>query len=249
MSATYPTKIKLAMRSGDRCALCRANLTPPAEDGNPNNVGEAAHIAGERQDAPRYDGSMTDNERDHYANLIYLCSNCHTIIDDRENGAIDYPTERLLETKSEHERKVHEVLSDAFANIGFPELELASRWILNIQPGEAEQDFYLVPPEDKIRRNNLGNGSKAIITMGFSVVREVGDYVESITQTDSDFPEQLKAGFLQEYYRLRGKGYRGDALFDLMCRFSQRGFEEQTIKTAGLAVLIYLFEACDVFEK
>jgi hypothetical protein len=34
-----------------------------------------------------------------------------------------------------------------------------------------------------------------------------------------------------------------------MCGFSQRGLKSQGDRTAGLAVLIYLFEICDVFEK
>jgi len=85
--------------------------------------------------------------------------------------------------------------------------------------------------------------------MGLSVAREVRAYVESVAQTDQDFPERLKSGFLEEYYRLKREGHSGDDLFDLMCGFAQRGFEEQAKRAAGLAVLTYLFEACEVFEK
>ena len=34
-----------------------------------------------------------------------------------------------------------------------------------------------------------------------------------------------------------------------MCAFAQRGLKRQADKTAGIAVLVYLFEICDVFEK
>jgi len=34
-----------------------------------------------------------------------------------------------------------------------------------------------------------------------------------------------------------------------MCRFAQHGFERQAKRSAGIAVLVYLFEACEVFEK
>jgi len=140
-------------------------------------------------------------------------------------------------------------MTEAFADVGFPELEEATQWIMTIQPQDSDQDFSLIPPEDKLRKNELGNESRAIITMGLSVARDVGAYVESISQTEPDFPERLKAGFLSEYYRLKHAGQAGDDLFDLMCSFAQRGFERQVQRTAGLAVLVYLFEACEVFEK
>ena len=66
---------------------------------------------------------------------------------------------------------------------------------------------------------------------------------------DPDFPERLKAGFLEEYFGKRKEGHKGDDLFELMCAFAQRGLRKQADKTAGIAVLVYLFEICDVFEK
>lgn len=49
----------------------------------------------------------------------------------------------------------------------------------------------------------------------------VGDYVEAEAQLDPDFPERLKAGFLEEYYARRKEGHKGDELFELMCAFAQ----------------------------
>src|ERR1700721_1588976 len=84
MSATYPTKLLLAFRSGDRCAFlgCSKQLTVDAPSGGDAVVvGEAAHIAGEKPEAPRYIATMSDEERNHYDNLIYLCGDHHTQID------------------------------------------------------------------------------------------------------------------------------------------------------------------------
>jgi len=135
VSATYPTKLLLAFRSGDRCALpdCGIPLTPDSKADGPVNVGEAAHIAGEqdgkgkRPKSARYDLNMTDGERDHYSNLIYLCGTCHTKIDVFPQGEKDYPTDRLLQIKAEHEQKVREAMAEAFAAVGFPELEEATQ--------------------------------------------------------------------------------------------------------------------------
>ena len=77
----------------------------------------------------------------------------------------------------------------------------------------------------------------------------VADYVEAEAQLGPDFPERLKAGFLEEYFGKRKEGHKGDDLFELMCAFAQRGLRKQADKTAGIAVLVYLFEICDVFEK
>ena len=85
--------------------------------------------------------------------------------------------------------------------------------------------------------------------MGLSVAKIVKKYIESTTQTDPEFPDRLKIGFLMEYYRLKTEGFTGDELFELMCRFAQRGSTQLLKQTAGIAVLVYLFEACEIFEK
>jgi hypothetical protein len=256
MSANYPTKLLLAYRSGDRCALgCGRGLTPNSKSGDPINVGEAAHIAGEhdgkstRPRSARYDPRMTDDQRNHYSNLIYLCGICHTIIDAMPQGEIDYPVERLLAIKAEHEAKVRQAIVDAFADVGFPELQEATRWAAAIQPSVVTTDYWLLKLADKIKKNDLDNDTRGVIAMGLGVASEVSHYIESVAQTDPEFPERLKAGFLEEYWRLKKEGISGGDLFELMCRFSQQGFQRQAQRSAGLAVLIYLFESCEVFEK
>ena len=257
MTVSYPTKIILAYRSGDKCALpdCRIHLSQEGEDGSPYNIGEAAHIAGERdggkrgQQSARYDPNMTEAERNNYDNLIYLCRNCHKKIDAIPQGEKNYPVERLQDIKMRHGQKVQEAVSEAFANVGFPELEDATRWITQINPQQPNRNFSVIPPADKLEKNKLGDTSRMIITMGLSVSNEVRAFIESFTQIDHNFPERLKSGFLEEYYRLKRKDYSGDELFDLMCQFAQRGFTEETKRSAGKAVLVYLFETCEVFEK
>lgn len=253
MPVTYPTKLVLAHRSGDVCALpgCGQRLTRDSESGSPGNFGEAAHIVGEKEGSARYERGMTDRERNDHDNLIYLCANCHRIIDDPVNGERNYPIGRLKRIKSEHEKRIHDAVVDAFPDVGFPELSEAVRWIdENVDPRAGDGDFLLVSPRDKLNKNELGRRSEVIVVSGLSVAREVRRFVEFRTQTDRHFPERLKAGFLIEYHRLKKmEELSADELFDLMCRFAQRGLQRQIEKTAGLAVLVYLFEACEVFEK
>ncbi len=251
MSVKDSTRLALAFRSGDRCARpeCGKQLcVDAAAASGPALVGEAAHIAGEKPKAARYDPNMTDEERDHYNNLIYLCCNCHTLID-KPGQDREFTVAKLHQMKDGHETKVREALNEAFAEVGFDELAYATEWLARVKPSVAAGDFCVIPPEEKIKKNELSEQSRLTIAMGLGVAKEVRSFVESEAQLDPDFPERLRAGFLEEYYRLRKESTRGDALFDLMCRFAQRGFKEQSRRSAGLAVLIYLFETCEVFEK
>lgn len=81
------------------------------------------------------------------------------------------------------------------------------------------------------------------------ISREVEEFVEHVAIRDSRFPERLKAGFVAEYSRLKEQGFEGDSLFEALREFAYgrtRNFQKQA---AGLAVLVYLFEKCEVFES
>lgn len=246
MSVSYPTKVLLAFRSGGVCAICGKHLTYEATAGSDTYVAEAAHIRGEKPTAPRYDSSMTDEERDAIENLLYLCTDDHTIID---KVAADWPVDRLDKLKADHERKVREAMIEAFADVAFPELASAVSWVSSQAPSVGPGSFDVVPPDEKIKKNALSDSCRHVIAAGLVSRATVAAYVEAETQLDEAFPEKLKSGVLTEYYRLKHEGRKGDELFELMCSFAQRGMKSQVQKTAGIAVLIYLFEICDVFEK
>ena len=257
MTVPYPTKILVAFRSGDKCALpdCVKQLSQESKDGSPYNIGVVAHIAGEGvggkrgQPSARYDPDMSDEERNSFNNLIYLCRNCHEKIDSIPEGEKDYPIERLQDIKMKHEKMVHKAVTEAFTEVGFPELEEATQWITQIIPQQSHKDFNVIPPADKLKKNKLEDSSRNIIMMGLSVSKQVRAYIESVTQSDPSFPERLKSGFLEQYHRLKRQGHSGDELFISMCNFAQKGFTEETKRAAGKAVLVYLFETCEVFEK
>ena len=247
MAATYPTKLILAFRSGGVCAFpnCAKHLTYDAVVGSDTYVAEAAHIRGEKLTAARYDPAMTDGERDAVENLLYMCTDHHTIIDKVE---ADWPVGALITLKKNHEDQVRAAIEEAFSNVAFPELERSISWVSSQDPAQ-HGAFDIIPPDEKIKKNGLSTGSRHIIAAGLTSRPTVAAYVEAETQLDSDFPERLKAGFLAQYYAYRSQGHKGELLFELMCSFAQRGFKSQADRTAGLAVLIYLFEICDVFEK
>jgi hypothetical protein len=118
---------------------------------------------------------MTDDQRDHYDNLIYVCANHHVIIDTQK---ANFPVARLLAMKAEHEAKVREAMNEAFAEVGFQELALATEWIARMEPRQPSCDYAVTDPDAKIRKNELSSASRVTITMGLALAKEVRAFIE-----------------------------------------------------------------------
>lgn len=96
----------ISRRSANICSNpdCCAITSGPAEDDDRSiNVGEAAHIYGANPGSARYDCQMSSAERSAITNAIWLCRNCHKIIDADPN---QYPSSLLFEWRKEHEDDV-----------------------------------------------------------------------------------------------------------------------------------------------
>ncbi len=102
-------------RSGNRCAICRTELTQDKESVTAAyTLGEQAHIVGEKENAARGRSLLSEKERNSYHNLILLCQNHHAEIDENEE---DWPVEKLHQVKSEHELWVTETLSETVDHV------------------------------------------------------------------------------------------------------------------------------------
>lgn len=91
----------LYKRAGGKCCRCGAPTFGP--DTNPHksvNIGQGAHIAAAAPLGPRYDEKMTPEERSSATNGMWLCSNCHDIID---RDVKEYPTSKLKKMKKDAE--------------------------------------------------------------------------------------------------------------------------------------------------
>lgn len=249
-SALKPLIIKaLAMKSGNRCAFPACPQRLYIEGGNTTGgavIGEAAHIAGEKPGARRYDASMTDAQRNGLANLVFLCTNHHTEID--KPGTL-YTTAEITLWKIEHEKRIDDAVFAAMPEVTFSELDIVTRTIAAGQYQHFDGDFTVLSPTDKMQRNGLTNRSRAALTMGLAAAPIVGAFVSEITKTVPSFEGGLKKGFQTKYDSLGASGVKGDALFDELCMFSSKYSSDLQVRAASLAVVAYLFEACDVFEK
>lgn len=98
----------LAKRAAYHCSNPDClELTVGPGDSGPASVlywGVGAHITAAAAGGPRYDASLTPEQRGSAENGIYLCGSCSMMID--KNKGLDFPADTLREWKARHERFV-----------------------------------------------------------------------------------------------------------------------------------------------
>ncbi|MBM7408764.1 ABC-three component system protein [Methanococcus maripaludis] len=228
-------------RSGSMCAMCNIGLSPE-EGGNSYHIGEHAHIMGLNNGSARYDPSMTDDERNDVGNLILLCANCHKKID---KNALFYTPEKLKKIKEEHEKWVKRRLQ--ISDFSFDELGTIVKYIHRTNNSLSTPDLKSIAISDKIAKNNLSDDINYSITIGLLKHNVVEKYLKK--NIDPEFNTIIIANFSEKYQELKEKGYSDDSLFYELWNYSSGNSPEPSIRLAGLTLLTYLFELCEVFEK
>lgn len=232
--------------SGNACSMpdCRRSLIAEKTDSDPPKpIGDMAHIAGQKSGSARHDESMSDAERDAFDNLILLCPSCHDKIDKQQNT---YTVERLHCIKADHLKWVMKTIASVAPDVGFPELEVAADYIASGQAVDTDS-YASIAVKDKISRNAFTERVEGMIKAGLSRSNEVRSYLDE--HTDARLGDKLREGFVAEYQRQKDTGITGDALFLSLADYAAGGSDENSRRVAGLAVLVYLFEACEVFKR
>ncbi len=184
---------------------------------------------------------MSDADRHSVDNLILFCPTHHKLVDDQPN---EYTVENLQKFKYDHEKWVRERVSREVSNITFSELDVITKYLVENAPSEYE--MRVVSPKEKIRRNELSEQVENLIRMGMAQVKLVREFIKR--NLDPEFGERLRSGFVDKYNALFTKGLKGDILFYSLFDFASMGSTDFGQKAAGLVVLSYFFESCDVFE-
>jgi hypothetical protein len=251
MAVSEPTKRVVAFRSGNLCAFpeCLQELVESATPLNPAiPIGEAAHIAGERPTAARYDPTMTQAQRDSAENLIYMCPTHHTVIDGQPET---YTRAMLLELKAHHESQVgmasRAAKIRAMSAVGFAEFHDVVEALATASPYRSPT-LTLTMPEEKLSRNDLGPNVRNKVMIGLAKARDVEDYFNTPIALERGLADTVTARFRAEYEDLFNQDLRGDDLFDALEVFATRGQVDLNHQAAALAIVVYLFEKCDLFE-
>ncbi len=226
------------------CTKCKKQLVSERGDGTTGNFGENAHIQGEKKGAARYNPEMTDIQRNDYQNLILLCPTCHTEID-KTNPQL-YSADQLLTIKKAHEELIQREVLSKISFVTFSELDVVIKYLKDKQ-GIGNEDLTLVTPKEKILKNGLSVEAESYIQMGMAKVRLVDQYLNQYV--DENFSDRLRNGFVNKYNELKEDGLNGNEIFYIMLDFAWHHEVELLKKAAGLAVLVYYFERCEILEK
>lgn len=124
------TKDILAKRVGYLCSNpeCRKlTIGPNVAQDKATSIGIAAHITAASAGGPRYDEDMTNEQRSHIDNGIWLCSNCATLIDKDKDS---FPKEHLNEWKQTAEEEAYSKINGDLKTkgSGIPYIEADLIW-------------------------------------------------------------------------------------------------------------------------
>ncbi len=139
----------------------------------------------------------------------------------------------------------------AMASIAYDDITFVITALLNQRANfsDGQSIFQPTNPEEKMSKNYLTHEIKFALGMGLAKAGEVRHFIEQNAKIYfPDVPERLKAALNIEYKRLLSQGIRGDELFNQLYRFSHQNSSNTSRQLAGLAVLCYFFETCDIFE-
>lgn len=229
---------KLQASCGAICAKCH---DPIVQDGV--FIGEAAHIYGENPGSARYKESLSPKFVNSCDNLLMLCPKCHSVIDKNPEA---YPVERLFKMKSDHQKWVDRQIAAASPNFTYAEIEVLVKYIIAESPIPHTFDYTITKLEDKIKKNMLESHQNEM-KFGLSSLPLIRKYLES--NTNLSLSKTLTAAVVAKYLSLKKTEETTVDIFNELWAFTSGNHSEISYRTAGLGILMYFFESCEVFEK
>lgn len=142
-------------------------------------------------------------------------------------------------------------LALTMANITFEDMNFVISAFLRqrLVTVDGQDNFRPTDPERKMSKNGLTSNVRLLLDMGLAKANEVRHLIENNAKINfPDVPERLKAALASEYLKLMEEGIRSDDLFVRLHEFSSCHNSDIRWQAAGLAILCYFFETCDVFE-
>lgn len=107
-----PERRFIIASSGGCCNKCRTQVFRENEFGEKARLGDDAHIWAYSEDGPRGDAEGAPKNRNISKNIILLCKNCHTEVDQQTKY---FTPKRLIEMREEHYYWVNSCLGGVVA--------------------------------------------------------------------------------------------------------------------------------------
>lgn len=246
---TIPQSVltRLHTKSGNKCAICKTILVDP----NANNttpvacVGENAHIYGEMPGSARYDQVLSPNLATQEQNLIFLCCNCHRTID---TEVVNYPPDKLLKIKKDHENWIIGKDTEN-SDFTFAELKTLTDDIqkLDNQYPDDPGNYTLLKIKNKLERNSLSDPNvQQSVKLGLSRVSMIEDYFNQCIEPN--LSERVALFMKTEYTRLREQEMDPHDIFYSLWNKIAPNATDNKLRVAGLGLMVYFFEKCEIFE-
>lgn len=160
-----------------------------------------------------------------------------------------YTVEILRNLKRDHEKWVRDRLDEAMPAVSFVELQTITTALAGSNIA-SPFDSAVLKPAEKMERNRLSIGVEHHLKLALGKAKDVREFVSAISQFDPTFADRLADGLRKEYDRLRAEEQLdGDDLFNQLYIYTSRNSMRIELQAAGLAVLGYFFEICEVFER
>ena len=212
MTISARTRKLLWGRSGNRCAICRRELTMPGTPVDDDSIiGDECHIESARFGGPRHNPEFAPGKLDDYANLLLLCKVDHKLIDDQ---ATAYPASRLAEIKASHEKWVSERLDVSGSEEGpfgtrrvpkdrpaFLSRIRSGKELFDIVNNACEFAPYYDELCDRNEDDLIAGFLQEVQDWGELGLDSVGDKMRAARSLDDDIEELERAGFWVFGYR------------------------------------------------
>ena len=252
-SRNIPIKDRMILYSeaAGECSMegCDENLIFPIYEGK-STLSNIAHIEALNEDGARFNPNLTVKERNSEDNLILVCLNCHKKIDDDPKK---YTVEYLKDMKKNHIKKMKIIRENSSLNFNYEDLSIASKTIIDEEldiSGNNNiifEDYSIPEIKYKMNKNDLTNISESNIINGIAQQHIVENFFTAMTKEDPLFFDKINNS-LKNCYTNLNKKFSGDLLFFSIYEHFKNGLTE-TQRGACLAIIVYFFTICELFEK
>lgn len=251
---------RLDTLSGNQCASPSCTRPCIARDGI-SILSKICHIAAASPEGPRFDPSMDNDQRRHFDNLILLCDECHTIIDNKANE-LKYPTPLLIEWKKSHEEKIRSKLL-ARNNI----LVKAINAIANMDDDicDVDESVEIFNISDKITFNNIVR-NKYLIEEYKVFYTKISSIYSELESSGSFKKEKLLRIIKTVYLKIKGeyvtsednmmsdiRKHADDIIDDveeeLLSKCDMNLIEEDDISFGISVIMVDAFMRCKILEE